>query len=65
MDNFEPLVSIIITTYNSSNYIENTILNATNQTYQNKEIIICDNDSKDNTLEKVNKIKKFSKIKSF
>jgi len=48
MDN--PLISIIIPVYNAEAYIEETIQSAINQTWQNKELIIIDDGSTDNSL---------------
>jgi glycosyltransferase involved in cell wall biosynthesis len=45
-----PLVSILIPAYNSEKWIKTTIQSALNQTYKNKEIIIVDDGSTDNTL---------------
>lgn len=45
-----PLVSILIPAYNSEKWIKSTIQSALNQTYSNKEIIIVDDGSTDNTL---------------
>jgi glycosyltransferase involved in cell wall biosynthesis len=45
-----PLVSICIPTYNGEKYLEETLHCAINQTYKNIEIIICDDQSKDNTI---------------
>lgn len=46
-----PLVSVIIPTYNSSVTIENTLKSIKKQSYDNIEIIVVDNNSKDNTKE--------------
>ena len=48
-DNFKMKVSILIPLYNSEKYIEETILSALNQTWQNKEVIIVDDGSTDNS----------------
>ncbi|MDJ0618762.1 MAG: glycosyltransferase family 2 protein [Calothrix sp. MO_192.B10] len=47
----QPLVSIIIPTYNRCHYLQQAIDSAINQTYQNIEIIISDNCSIDDTQE--------------
>ncbi len=46
-----PLVSILIPAYNSQEWIKETIESSLAQTWQNKEIIIVDDGSKDQTLE--------------
>ncbi len=50
MKNKLPLVSICIPAYNSEKWIGETIQSAINQTWQNKEIIVVDDGSTDNTL---------------
>jgi len=54
MNNVEiqpPLVSIIVVTYNSSQFVLETLESAKAQTYQNIELIVTDDCSKDNTVE--------------
>jgi glycosyltransferase involved in cell wall biosynthesis len=48
-----PLVSICIPAFNSSKWIKSTIQSAISQTWPNKEIIIVDDGSTDNTLDLV------------
>ncbi len=48
MNNF-PLISVVMCTYNGEKYIEEQLDSILNQTYQNLEIIIVDDVSKDNT----------------
>jgi glycosyltransferase involved in cell wall biosynthesis len=56
-----PLVSIVVITYNSSKYILETLESAKNQTYSNVELIISDDHSTDNTIEIVGEyIEKYS-----
>lgn len=45
-----PLVSIIVLTYNSEQFILDTLNSIKNQTYKNFELIIGDDGSKDNTV---------------
>lgn len=45
-----PIVSICIPIYNGEKYLEEALLSAINQTYSNIEIIISDDQSKDNSL---------------
>jgi alpha-1,3-rhamnosyltransferase len=47
----EPLVSIVIMTYNSSKYVLETLESVRVQTYQNLELIVTDDCSGDNTVE--------------
>jgi glycosyltransferase involved in cell wall biosynthesis len=46
-----PLVSVIIPTKNSSEFIEKCLTSVRNQTYKNIEIIVIDNFSRDNTVD--------------
>lgn len=46
-----PLVSIIVITYNSSQFVLETLESAKAQTYQNLELIVSDDCSTDNTAE--------------
>jgi len=57
-------ISILICSYNSGNYIFNTIKSVLNQTYSNFELLILDNNSKDETVKNIlsfqdNRIKLF------
>ena len=49
MDN-SPLVSIIIACHNCEKYLDKYLESIINQTYQNTEIIICDDASTDNSI---------------
>jgi glycosyltransferase involved in cell wall biosynthesis len=44
-----PIVSIVIPCYNDAHYIEESVLSAVNQTYENKEIIVVDDGSDERT----------------
>ncbi|MHB0977643.1 MAG: glycosyltransferase family 2 protein [Candidatus Aquicultorales bacterium] len=48
---YEPLVSVIIPTYNGERYISETLKSVVEQTYPNLEIIVVDDASTDGTLE--------------
>ena len=47
--NYNPLVTVIIPTYNEEDVIENTIRAVEKSSYKNIEIIVIDDNSKDNT----------------
>jgi len=51
MTSTNPKVSVIILSFNQSEYIDEAIKSVLNQTYQNLEIIISDNGSTDSTQE--------------
>ena len=51
-----PQVSVIVTTYNGAQYLEQQLLSITGQTYRNLEIIICDDHSTDRSAEIIKKI---------
>lgn len=50
MNNSDKLVSVIITTKNEAEVIDNLIQSLKRQTYKDLEIILIDNNSKDNTV---------------
>lgn len=52
----DPLVSIIIPTYNSKEYISDALTSAWNQTYSNIEVIVVDNGSIDGTIKTVTQL---------
>lgn len=54
----EPLVSVIMPTYNSCKYIEDSIKSVLEQSYRNWELIIIDDCSEDKTKEIVRKFQK-------
>lgn len=58
MSRSKDLVSVIVTTKDEENVIRMLIQSVKRQTYKNIEIILVDNNSKDNTLDIVNKFKK-------
>lgn len=51
MSRQNPLVSIVVVTYNSSKYIIETLESCKSQTYTNIELIVSDDASTDNTVE--------------
>lgn len=52
----EPLVSILVPTYNRERYISECLQSALNQTYRNLEVIVVDNASSDSTWNIVGEI---------
>jgi glycosyltransferase involved in cell wall biosynthesis len=59
----QPLVSILIVTYNAEAFIEATLKSCITQSYSNTEILILDNGSCDATLAKVEAVKKATAVK--
>lgn len=59
--NSMPLISVVVPAYNAERYIERCIKSVWNQTYTNWQMIIIDDGSKDNTLEKAINISKDDK----
>ena len=60
------IASIIIVNFNNAKYLKSSLESTLNQTYKNKEIIVVDDMSNDNSLEVLKKYKKkikFYKIK--
>lgn len=57
-------ISIIIPCYNAEKWIEQCVESALNQTYENTEVIVIDNESKDNSHEKIKDLKnRYSSLK--
>ena len=66
MTNNKPLISVIIPTYNSQDFIEETINSVLVQTFHNFEIIAVDDESTDDTIKILNRLKeKDSRIKYY
>ncbi len=59
----QPVVSIVIPTYNSASFVEYSIASAINQSYKNIEVIVVDDGSTDDTRKKLEKFKE--KIRYF
>lgn len=53
----QPLVSILIPAYNHEKYVQESIQSVISQDYQNIELIILDDGSKDSTLHKIEELK--------
>ncbi len=56
-----PLVSVLIPTYNSVDFVEDTVRSIMNQTYTNIEIVIVDDASTDGTIKILEKLSKEDK----
>lgn len=53
---FIPLITIAIPCYNSASFIEEAVISACRQTYQNYEVLVIDNASTDGTLQILQKL---------
>lgn len=53
MTSDEPLVSVILCTYNAESFIRPTVQSVLDQTFENLEILILDNDSDDQTVARI------------
>lgn len=62
MNNTLPLVSVITTSYNHEQYIEQAVRSIWNQSYSNIELIVLDDGSKDNSPEILQNLEKISPI---
>ena len=51
-----PLVSVIVPSYNHALYIEKCIRSIISQTYKNIQLIVIDDGSKDNSVEILSKL---------
>ena len=51
IENYLPLVSVAVITYNSSKTVSETLDSIYNQTYKNLELVISDDGSKDDTID--------------
>ena len=60
----KPLVSILITNYNSKKYIHRCIKSCIDQSYKKIEIVFFDDCSIDKSLEEINKFRKIKVIKN-
>ena len=66
MKELERKISVIIPCYNAEETIEETLNSIIKANYSNKEIIIVDNESKDNSRKIINKyVKKYDYIKLY
>jgi glycosyltransferase involved in cell wall biosynthesis len=58
----KPIASIIIVNYNNAKYLKKSLDSAIRQSFKNKEIIVVDDISNDNSLKILEKYKKKNKV---
>ena len=63
--NDQPLVSVVIPCYNHEQFVQDCIQSVIDQTYQNIELIIIDDGSKDNSVEKIKELMRLQKTIGF
>ncbi|QLG90997.1 glycosyltransferase [Pseudomonas yamanorum] len=56
MNEYQPLVTVIIASYNHAPYIEESILSVLNQTYANIELLVIDDGSTDDSVERIRRL---------
>lgn len=61
----KPLVSILINNFNKENFCEKAVKSAMNQNYKKLEVIFYDDNSSDQSLNKIVALKKKKKISKF
>lgn len=57
-----PLVTVIMVTENSANYVEDAVRSLVDQSYTNIELIVVDNASEDNTIDVIKRFKNSIRI---
>lgn len=58
-----PLISVAIATFNGEKYIHEQLISIFSQTYKNIEVIVCDDNSTDNTFSILSEFKARQKLK--